>query len=115
MLTFPAAVRIHLATKPADFRKGHFGLSGLIKNELDGDPIRDVWVFHNKRRSDLKILWFDHGGLIVAHKKLVQGRFKLPTSKDGRTTRMTAAELVALLEGIDLSRCRRLQRWNPRT
>lgn len=114
MLSFPASVRIHLATKAADFRKGHFGLSGLVKNELDGNPLRDVWVFHNKRRTDLKLLWFDHGGLLVAHKKLSRGRFRLPpTSEDGRTARMTAAELAALLEGIDLSRCRRLKRWNP--
>ena len=115
MLTFPASIRIHIATKPADFRKGHFGLSGLVKNELDGDPLRDVWVFYNKRRTDVKILWFDHGGLLVAHKKLARGRFKVSIREDGCTARMTAAELAALLEGIDLSGCRRLKRWNPKT
>ena len=113
MLTFPARIRIHLATQPTDFRKGHFGLSGIVRNELEGDPLRDVWVFHNKRRTDIKVLWFDHGGLFVAHKKLARGRFRIPDSTDGKTARMTAAELAALLEGIDLSRCRRLKRWNP--
>jgi transposase len=85
----------------------------VIRNQLEGDPLHHVWVFHNKRRTDLKILWFDHGGFLLAHKKLSRGRFRIPESSDGRTARMTAAELGALLEGIDLSKCRRLRRWNP--
>lgn len=112
MLTFPASVRIHLATKPIDFRKGHFGLGGVVRNELHGDPLTHVWVFNNSRRTDLKILWFDHGGFILAHKKLARGRFQIPTF-EGDRVRMTAAELAAMLEGIDLGRCRRLPRWNP--
>ena len=113
MLSFPRTVKIHLATAPVDFRKGHAGLCGVVRDHLEGDPLNHVWVFYNKRRKDLKILWFDHGGFLLAHKKLARGRFKIPDSRDGRTVRMTAAELAALLEGIDLSRCRRLKRWNP--
>jgi transposase len=113
VLSFPRSVRIYLATQPADFRKGHHGLGGIIRGQLGEDPLNHVWVFHNKRRTDLKILWFDHGGFILAHKKLARGRFRIPDSQDGQTVRMTAAELAALLEGIDLSRCRRLKRWNP--
>lgn len=106
-------MRIHLATEPVDFRKGHAGLGGVVRNHLDGDPMHHVWVFHNRRRTALKLLWWDHGGFILAHKRLARGRFRLPATQDGTTVAMTSAELAALLEGIDLSRCKRLPRWNP--
>ena len=113
MLTVPHGVRIHLAMEPVDFRKGHAGLCGVVRH-LEGDPLENVWVFHNRRRTALKLLWFDHGGFVLAHKKLARGRFVLPKlNTDGKAV-MTSAELAALLEGIDLSRCRRLPRWNPR-
>lgn len=112
MLTFPRQVRIHLASAPVDFRKGHFGLCGIVRNHLEGDPLQHVWVFYNRRRTDLKVLWYDHGGFVLAHKKLARGRYRIPKVQD-RSVTMTAAELGALLEGIDLSRCRRLPRWNP--
>ena len=113
MLSFPRSVRILLASEPVDFRKGHHGLGGVVRNHLEGDPLQHVWVFYNRRKTALKLLWWDHGGFILAHKKLARGRFRLPESQDGKTVSMTAAELGALLEGIDLSRCRRLKRWNP--
>lgn len=112
MLSFGRQVRIHLAADPVDFRKGHDGLCGVVQNHLEGDPLEQVWVFFNKRRTALKVLWFDHGGFVLAHKKLARGRFRVPDA-EGRQVRMTTAELAALLEGIDLSRCRRLPRWNP--
>lgn len=113
MLSFPRSVRIYLAKEPVDFRKGHRGLGGVVRNHLEGNPLHHVWVFHNRKKTALKLLWWDHGGFILAHKTLARGRFRLPESQDGKTAGMTAAELVALLEGIDLSRCRRLSRWNP--
>lgn len=112
MLTLPSSVRIHLASQAVDFRKGHQGLCGVVRNELQGDPVHHVWVFYNARRTDLKVLWFEHGGYVLAHKKLARGRFRVPEA-EGQVVRMTAAELAAVLEGIDLSRCRRLPRWNP--
>ncbi len=113
MLSFASTVRIHLAVEPVDFRKGHFGLCGVVRDRLEGDPLEHVWVFYNRRRTDLKLLWFDHGGFVLAHKKLARGRFRVPQVEQGKRVRMSAAELAALLEGIDLSRCRRLPRWNP--
>jgi hypothetical protein len=74
VLTLPSAVRIHLAAKAVDFRKGHQGLYGVIRNDLAGDPVRHVWVFYNSRRTDLNVMWFEHGGFVLAHKKLARGR-----------------------------------------
>ena len=112
MLSWSGEVRIHLAAEPVDFRKGHAGLCGIVKNRLQADPLRHLWVFYNRRRTGLKLLWFDHGGFVMAYKKLARGRFRVPPV-EGRIVRMTPAELSALLEGIDLSSCRRLPRWNP--
>lgn len=114
MLTIPRQVRIHLAVAPVDFRKGHHGLCGVVQNHLEGDPLDHVWVFFNKRRTDVKILWFDTGGFVIAHKKLARGQFRIPSATGtGRHHRMSTAELAALLEGIDLAGARRLPRWNP--
>lgn len=85
---------------------------GLIQNQLHGDPLRQVWVFYNRRRTDLKLIWFSAGGFVLAHKKLARGRFRIPDVQ-GAHARMSMAELAALLDGIDLSKCRRLPRWNP--
>lgn len=111
MLSFARRVPIRLAVQPVDFRKGHAGLCGIVR-QLAGEPLDGVWVFHNRRRTALKLLWFDHGGFVLAHKKLSRGRFVVPDATGGKVA-MTTAELAALLEGIDLSRCRRLPRWNP--
>ncbi len=112
MLTFPRSVRIHLATQHVDFRKGHHGLCGVVRNHLGSDPLEDVWVFYNRRKTDLKVLWWDHGGFVLAHKKRSKGRYPIP-AMTGSTVRLTSAELGALLEGIDLARCRRVAAWNP--
>lgn len=113
MLTLSPPVRVHLATAPVNFHLAHAGLCGIVRNHLDGEPLTDVWVFYNRRRTDLKILWFEHGGFVVAHKKLAQGRFRVPTATEHQV-HLTSAEMAALLEGIDLTRARRLPRWNPR-
>lgn len=114
MLTLAPPLRVHLATEPVNFHHGHAGLCGIVRNHLDGEPLSDVWVFFNRNRTDLKILWFEHGGFVVAHKKLAQGRFRIP-SVTGQKAHLTSAELAALLEGIDLTKARRLPRWNPAT
>jgi len=112
VLTPSPEARIFFATAPVDFRKGHYGLIGIVNNQLSGDPLRQVWVFYNRRRTDLKVIWFSAGGFVLGHKKLARGRFALPEA-EGHQVRLTAAELVALLEGLDVSQCRRLPRWHP--
>ena len=78
-----------------------------------GDPLSGhVWVFHSRDRRSLKLLMWDTGGFLLIHKRLEKGRFRPPRA-GGRTARLTAAELTALLEGIDLTGATRLSRWNP--
>lgn len=85
----------------------------MIRNRFGGDPLAGhVWVFHNQTRTALKLIFWDQGGYVLLHKRLAKGRFRVPEAKGDRV-RLTHAELVALLEGIDLARARRLPRWNP--
>ena len=113
MLNPTRNVQVHLAVQAVDFRNAIDGLCGVVRNRLAGDPLSGhVWVFHNRTRTALKLLFWDQGGYVLVHKRLAKGRFRVPEATGDRV-RLTNAELVALLEGIDLSRARRLPRWNP--
>jgi transposase len=112
VLSIAPRLRVHLATEPVNFHRGHSGLCAIVREHLGEEPLSGVWVFFNRTRTDLKILWFEHGGFVVAHKKLAEGRFRLPQG-GGRTVSLSSAELAALLEGINLTEARRLPRWNP--
>ena len=71
--------RIVVATQPVDFRKGHDGLAAAVHNELGLDPYSGVaYVFRAKRADRIKVLWWDGTGLVLAYKRLEQGRFAWP-------------------------------------
>lgn len=105
--------RIYLALEPVNLARGIDGLAAMVASRLQEDALSGtVFVFFNERRNAVKLLFWDHGGFILAHKRLERGRFRIPAT-DGNRVRLSSAELAALLEGIDLSRAQRLPRWNP--
>ena len=105
----PNGVRILVATEPVDFRKGHDGLAAVVQTELGLDPYSGVaYVFRAKRADRIKVLWFDGTGLVMAYKRLEQGRFAWPAVRDG-VIRLTRAQFEALFEGLDWRRA-----WSPR-
>lgn len=112
-MLIPTPTRILVARDPVDFRKGIAGLAAVCEIEL-GEQALDgsLFVFVNRRRNGLKALVWTHGGFLLLYKKLEKGRFRWPPMDADRGV-ITPAELAALLEGIDLSRARRLRRWNP--
>ena len=79
-MIFPSnRVRIMVATKPVDFRKGHNGLAALVKNELRKDPFTGtVFVFRSRRADRLKLLYWDGTGLVMACKRLDEHTFTWP-------------------------------------
>jgi transposase len=112
MFGLSAAVRVYLATKPADMRKSFDGLSALASGSLALDPLSGhLFVFVNKRRDRIKILYWDRDGLAVWAKRLERGTFRLPAAGADRVE-MTTAELAALLAGIDLDTARRRARYS---
>ena len=110
MLSLPSALRIFLATEPADMRKGFDGLSLLVRERIAEDPLSGhLFMFRNKRGDRIKILYWDKDGFALWYKRIEKGIFRFPEAKDGRVE-VTPAEMAAVLEGIDLSRARRLPR-----
>jgi transposase len=110
MFGLTSAVRVYLATQPADMRKSFDGLAALTTHVLGLDPLSGhLFVFANRRRDRIKILYWDRDGLAVWAKRLERGTFRIPAA-DGRVE-MTAAELAALLAGIDLGTARRRPRY----
>jgi transposase len=111
MFGLSAAVRVYLAREPADMRKSFDGLAALAAGVLGLDPLSGhLFVFINKRRDRVKILYWDRDGLAVWAKRLERGTFRVPDAAAGRVE-MTTAELAALLAGIDLNTARRRPRY----
>jgi transposase len=111
MFGLSAAVRVYLATRPADMRKSFDGLAALVSGSLALDPLSGhLFVFINKRRDRAKVLYWDRDGLAVWAKRLERGTFRLPAAGADRVE-MTTAELAALLAGIDLDTARRRVRY----
>jgi transposase len=109
----PTPARILIAREPVDFRKQIDGLAAVCEVHLQERPLDGtLFVFRNRRGNGMKMLVWTHGGFTLLYKKLEKGRFRWPTLERDRGT-ITPAEIAALLEGIDLSKTKRLSRWNP--
>lgn len=103
-------VRVMVATKPVDFRKGMDGLAALVKEQLRADPFSGVvYVFRAKRADRVKLVWWDGTGLCLLAKRLEDGQFRWPKIEDGMM-RLTPAQLQALLEGLDWRRVHAVRR-----
>ena len=111
MLIPESQVRIWLYGPPTDMRKSFDGLSALVKSQLDEDPADgQLFVFINRRRTQLKVLYFDRGGYCVWAKRLEQGRFH--PQGQGNKQCLGWTELKLILEGIDLRLIRRFKRYS---
>ena len=98
------AVRVMVATKPVDFRKGAEGLAALVRETMTADPFSGaVYVFRAKRADRIKLIFWDGTGLCLFAKRLEDGIFRWPKIEDG-VMRLSAAQLSALLEGLDWRR-----------
>jgi len=96
--------KVMVATRPVDFRKGADSLAALVAADYGGKPYSGViYVFRAKRADRIKLIWWDGTGLCLMAKRLEQGAFKWPRIQEG-VMRLTAAQLGALLEGLDWRR-----------
>ena len=103
MLTFPTALRIFLAVEPVDMRKSFNGLWSLTEQKLQENPRQGaVFVFTNKNRDRIKLLYWDGTGVWIFAKRLEEGRFTWPLGGDGTKIALAPAALTMLLAGIDL-------------
>ena len=97
-------VRIYVATQPVDMRLSFDRLAGIVREQLGGEP-RDgtVVVFHNRRRTHVKLLWHERGGYCLLYKRLDRGTYRIPLAIPHGTTKVEVSrrEVMLLLEGID--------------
>ncbi len=93
------APAVYVAAEPVDFRKSIDGLALAVESSLGASPLSgSVFVFFNRGRDKVKLLWWDRHGFWLAYKRLEKGRFRLPAE-----TRLSRADLLLVLEGVDLS------------
>lgn len=105
MLSFSGSLRIFIALDPCDMRAGINTLHGLVADRLQEDAKSgSLFVFTNKRRCLLKILYWDGSGLWMMTKRLEEGTFFWPrAAEEGQTKLLLKAEAFALLtDGIDM-------------
>ena len=113
MLSIAAGTRIFLAAEPTDMRKGFDALQGLVTSELEKDPLSGhLFLFINRRRDKLKILYWDGDGLAIWYRRLEEGTYEVPKlAGDQKSVEMLSEELMMLLRGIDLGSVRRRKRY----
>jgi len=117
MIQMLAAVRVFVCTQPTDMRKGFDGLSGLAEHVLRQDPLSGhLFVFRNRARNRLKVLYWDQDGLAIWYKRLERGTFQLPSDllpsdSNPVDAEISAGELSLLLGGIELASVKRRKRY----
>lgn len=112
MLLTPGSVRVWLCTGATDMRKSYNGLSAMVKRELGDNPLSgEMFVFVNRKRNQMKILYFDGDGYALWCKRLEQGQFVIPDTSVTKKP-LNYGELQCLLYGIDWQNARRYKRFS---
>lgn len=116
MMTLPPSVQLYVATQPVDARRSFNGLSLYVQSVLRMSPMcGHLFIFFNRRRDQVRILYWDRSGYALWAKRLERGRFALTPkllSPNGPAS-IEAAELALILEGITLAGARKRPRWEP--
>ncbi len=111
MFGMTATTRVFVAVPPADLRKGYDGLARLAKDVVKEDPLSGhLFVFANRKRDRIKVLYWDRDGYAIWMKRLEKETYRWPSPASDHVE-WTAAELAAVLGGIDLKDTRRRPRF----
>ena len=101
MIGFRGELRVLVATRPIDFRRGVHGLVAMVAQTLIGDPYcGDIFVFRSKRKDRIKMIVWDGTGMVLVTKWLEEGGFTFPPVQDGAVS-LTATQLSVLMAGLD--------------
>jgi transposase len=111
MLTLPTSLRVFAHRFATDMRKSFDGLCGIVESQL-GQTVEsgDLFLFFNRRRDRVKILYFAGDSLVIVYRKLEQGTFETPggwrdkpgdPSSTSRSIEMRLSELALILKGVE--------------
>ena len=118
MIGLASGLRVFLCTQPADMRRSFDGLSGMTASIIEQNPTSGhLFVFRNRNRDRLKILYWDRDGLAIWYERLEKGTFQFLTDLIDREKRLPKAEITSeqltlLLGGIDLRSVERRKRYH---
>ena len=113
MFSLNASQQFYLCATATDMRKGFDSLCGLVSSQMGRDPLSgEVFIFHNKQRTVIKLLHWERGGLVIYHKRLEQGRFSLPRyNVEKQSYSILWHDLVMMTEGISMEKVKRYKRF----
>jgi hypothetical protein len=117
MIGLAHGLKVYIYTSPSDMRRSFDGLGGMTENVMKADPLSGhLFVFRNRNRDRLKILYWDRDGLAIWYKRLEKGTFQFPTDlkpneEKPASVEITASDLSLMLGGIDLRSVSRRQRF----
>jgi transposase len=105
--------RIWLAAEATDMRCGFDRLAERVRTVIGQDPLSGhLFLFRSRRGDRLKILLWEHDGFVLWYKRLEAGVFKWPRVKEGtRSLELRASEFAMVLDGIDVSKLKRVPRY----
>ena len=107
MIPLSPATRIDLAVGVTDLRKSFDGLSDLVTHQFQQDPLNGhLYLFTNRKKNRLKLLYFDGTGIWVCAKRLGRGCFAWPKATGSGAVRVLAEELTLLLKSSTAQSCR---------
>jgi len=114
VLTLPPGARLFVATTRVDGRKGIDGLSVLVRSQFMEDPLSGtMFVFFSRRADRVRVLYWDRDGYVLLTKRLERGSYRLPWHAEQGRVVVEAAELLLVLEGVELRGATRRARWSP--
>lgn len=111
MLGLSANLRYFLCCSPIDMRNSFDGLAGIVRNHLKKDPISgDLFIFLNKTRTHIKLLYWDGDGFALFYKRLERGRYAF-TVHSQASKQIEREELLMLLEGLSFGKMDKKKRY----
>jgi transposase len=115
LIGLPSAVQIFVATEPVNLRMSFNGLTGLVRDHLGHEPHSGhLFCFRNRVGDMVKVLYWDRTGQVLWCKRLQRGTFRFPAAA-GASAQIASADLMLILEGIDLAGARRRKRYTHST
>lgn len=102
MIAFDSTFKVLVGLDPVDFRAGINRLSSIAQAQFHKNPReRFIFVFRNKRKTDIKLIGYDGNGFFLGHKRLSKGKLSWWPRTEGESLSIDSSQLVKLLKGVD--------------
>ncbi|MEI6949612.1 IS66 family insertion sequence element accessory protein TnpB [Paraflavisolibacter sp. H34] len=112
MLALSDSCRYFLYRPACDMRRSFYTLAGMVREQMQGDPLSgDIFIFLSRRRNQVKLLRWEGDGFALYSKRLEEGTFEMPEALDEGSFLISHKELLLILQGISLKQVRYRKRY----